>query len=213
MCSCGCLVLTHSSLIATSSPVEIFVPWKTNDTFTLMDLSLYKKSWRIYNAKTQGSNRCRIKSKLVLAIAAQVCHVGKTSAVFLLILRIRSEVFNHYLGICLQKIRFQSFYQVDTCFQHVVPSLYPPKSKTKPNQNGGLRGFLSAVMKESTDESSYQTLHTDVKLVKIVGRYFPDCGLDGQDLKRHFKWEMVQILEDVKKCPQIPLFFQLVNQR
>ena len=56
-------------------------------------------------------------------------------------------------------------------------------------------------MKEPTDESSYQTLRTDVKLVRIVGWYFPDCELDRQDLKCHLNLKMVQILEDVEMSP------------
>ena len=50
----------------------------------------------------------------------------------------------------------------DTCFRHVVPSLYPPKSKINPNQNGGLPGFPSAVMKESTDESTASKLFAHI---------------------------------------------------
>ena len=101
----------------------------------------------------------------MLAIAAQACHIslGKKSAALLAnSVGKAANVFNNYLGICRQTTRFQSSYQVDTCFQHVVPFLHPPKSKIKPNQNGGLRAFSSAVMKESTRIYGYQTLRAQM---------------------------------------------------
>lgn len=174
MWSWGCFVLTHSSLIATSSPVEMFVPLKpTRFTLNAYAQTIYDnlqmcsyigqtimnptELLRLYNRfKLIG-----FYSHLPLGIKLKsICSFVEKSKV------------NDYLSRCLQTIRFQSSYQDDTCFQHVVPSLNPPKSKIYQIKMESVERSLPPSWKSTNESTATKLLALCVELVKIVKNIF-----------------------------------------